>query len=510
MLDRQGPFIVARELVKSFGAVRALRGISLEIHRGQVHGFVGANGAGKSTLVNILGGVVVPDGGQVFVDGVETRIASPRAAGALGFSFIHQELALIPDFPAYENMTLKSRAQTPLGLADRGRRRAQARAAAERLHLKFDLDTPVKELSIAERGLVAIGRALVGEARFVFMDEPTASLSDAECERLFAVVRELTSAGVAVAYVSHRLDEILALSDHVSVFKDGQIVDRFERGHYTRQDLIRGITGSDTVTTRPASSAQSVRADRVSLLEVQNLSRAPRVRDVSFNLYSGEVLGLGGLMGSGRTEVARLIFGVDRLKSGRMFLDGKPYQPGAPSDAIKCGIALVPEERRSQALVMEESVNFNINLGNWRSLRLRAWSPLIDDKGARDRSVSMTNKLSIRAKGVGTAVRTLSGGNQQKVVFARWLLHEPRILLLDEPTRGVDIGARQQIWDAVRDYADAGGAVIVISSDLDELSICHRVIVLVEGCDKGEIVGPDIDEERVLTSIYKSEVSHVW
>jgi ribose transport system ATP-binding protein len=510
MLDRQGPFIVAKGLVKSFGAVRALRGVSLEIHRGQVHGFVGANGAGKSTFVNILGGVVPPDEGQVFVDGVETRIANPRAAVALGFSFIHQELALIPDFPAYENMTLKSRAQTPLGLGDRSRRRAMARAAAERLHLKFDLDTPVKDLSIAERGLVAIGRALVGEARFVFMDEPTASLSDTECERLFAVVGELISAGVAVAYVSHRLDEILTLSDHVSVFKDGQIVDRFERGHYTREDLIRGITGSDSAATRPTASVQSVRTDREPLFELQNLARGPRVRDVSFKLYPREVLGLGGLMGSGRTEVARLIFGADRPKGGRMFLDGKPYRPGTPSDAIERGIALVPEERRSQALVMEESVNFNINLGNWRAVRWRAWLPLLNDKGAQDRSARMTEKLSIRAKGVSAAVRTLSGGNQQKVVFARWLLHEPRILLLDEPTRGVDVGARQQIWEAVQEYAEGGGAVIVISSDLNELSICHRVIVLVEGYDKGEIVGPDIDEERVLTSIYKSEANHVW
>jgi ABC-type sugar transport system ATPase subunit len=500
--DKQ-PLIAARGLVKSFGAVRALRGVSLDIHRSQVHGLVGANGAGKSTFVHILSGVVTPDEGRVIVEGTPTEIAGPRAAADLGFSFIYQELALVPEFSAYENMTVKMRAKTPFGIADRGRRRAAARAAAARLGLRIDLEKPIRELSIAERGLVAIGRALVGEARFVFMDEPTASLSDNECERLFAVVRELTASGVAVAYVSHRLDEIEALCDVVTVFKDGEVVDRAVRGAYGRADLIRGITGSVAAHV-PQAAAQPAAA--MPRLEVANLSRPPRVKDVSFKLLPGEILGLGGLMGSGRTEVARLIYGVDEPRSGNMLADGQPYHPRRPRDAIGKGIVLVPEERRSQALVMDESVAFNINLGNWRAVRLRGWLPILDDGRARKRSTEIATTLSIKAKAVTEAVRTLSGGNQQKVVFARWLLREPRIMLLDEPTRGVDIGARGQIWKTVEDYAAAGGSAIVISSDLDELVVCHRVVVLVEGRSVTEVRAPEISEERLLAEIYSAKV----
>jgi ribose transport system ATP-binding protein len=501
-MNVQHPMIAARGLAKSFGAVRALRGVSLDIDRGKVHGLVGANGAGKSTLVHMLAGVVKPDDGSIIVDGEPAEIASPRVAADLGFSFIYQELALVPEFSAFENMTVKMRARTPFGIGDRSYRRAAAQAAADRLGLRIDLAKPVRDLSIAERGLIAIGRALVGEARFIFMDEPTASLSDTECERLFAVVRELTASGVAVAYVSHRLDEVEALCDVVTVFKDGEVVDRLTRGTYARGDLIRGITGSAVAHAPLGATIRSVAASATPCLEVVNLSRSPRVKEVSFKLFPGEILGLAGLMGSGRTEVARLIFGADEPKAGSMSVNGRPYHPRRPSDAIREGIVLVPEERRSQALVMDESVSFNINLGNWRDVRVNNRLPFLNDQRAYARSTDISKQLSIKAKAVTDAVRTLSGGNQQKVVFARWLVRKPRIMLLDEPTRGVDVGAREQIWKTVQDFAAAGGSAIVISSDLDELSICHRVVVLVEGCSIAEVQAPEISEEYLLTTIY--------
>ena len=394
---------------------------------------------------------------------------------------------MVPEFSAFENMTVKMRARTPFGICDRSRRRAAAQAAADRLGLRIDLDKPVRDLSVAERGLVAIGRALVGEARFIFMDEPTASLSDTECERLFGVVRELTASDVAVAYVSHRLDEVEALCDIVTVFKDGEVVDRMARGAYARNDLIRGITGFAAEHMPQRANTRSVAVSATPCLEVVKLSRSPRVKEVSFKLFPGEILGLGGLMGSGRTEVARLIFAADELGGGAMSVNGGPYRPRRPSDATREGIVLVPEERRSQALVMDESVSFNINLGDWRAVRVRKWLPLLsDDRRAYGRSTEITRQLSIKAKAVTDAVRTLSGGDQQKVVFARWLLRKPRIMLLDEPTRGVHVGAREQIWKTVKDYAAAGGSAIVISSDLEELSICHRVVVLVEGFSVAE------------------------
>ncbi|TPX05417.1 sugar ABC transporter ATP-binding protein, partial [Schumannella luteola] len=292
----------ARGLTKSFGAVRALRGVGLDILPGQVHGLVGANGAGKSTFLNMLAGVVTPDGGELLVDGRPTVVSSPRHAADLGFAFIYQELALVPEFSAIDNMTIGVRPTTFLGLGDARRRKAIAREVAARLDLRFPLDKPVRDLSIAERGLVAIGRALVGDARFVSMDEPTASLSDVECERLFDIVRELTASGVAVAYVSHRLDEIEELCDAVTVFKDGQVVASHERGGYTRDDLVLGITGARDVRETVESPDAPVSRDAEVVLSVRGLARGPRVHDVSFDLRRGEILGLAGVVGAGRTE----------------------------------------------------------------------------------------------------------------------------------------------------------------------------------------------------------------
>jgi ribose transport system ATP-binding protein len=501
------PFIRVRALAKSFGAVRALRGVDIDFSRGEVHGLVGANGAGKSTLLNILGGAVQPDSGSIDLEGRPLQVSGPRAAADLGFAFIWQELALVPQFSAAENMTLPTRARTFMGIWDRKGRRAAASGVADRLGFTFDLDRPVRTLSVADRGMVAMGRALITHARFVAMDEPTSSLSDVESNRLFDVIRELAAGGTSVVYVTHRLQEIEGLCDRVTVFKEGQVVARFTRGNYTRRDLVLALTGAKSLADVTGPAPAKLQQGRVPVLELHHISRPPRVKDISFTLNRGEILGLAGVVGAGRTEVARIIFGSDRPAGGDMLLNGQPFAPRSIPEAIARGVALVPEERRSQALLMQDSVTANINLGNWSTLRLIKHVPLTSDVKARGRALEMGERLSIVMAGAATQVRTLSGGNQQKVVFGRWLSRNSSVLLLDEPTRGVDVGARRQIWGAAEAFASAGNCVLAICSELSELSVCHRVIIIVEGRDAGELQGPGITEEQMNHAIFSHYAS---
>ena len=499
--DRSVPFIEARNVSRSFGAVAALSGVSLDFRRGEIHGLVGANGAGKSTLLNIIGGVITPSSGEIIVDGEERSIARPGDADALGFAFMHQELALIPDFSTVDNMTLGLKEIGRAGFVDRRTAARRAREVADLLGIAFPLRKPVRQLSPAERGLVAIGRALVRDARFIAMDEPTAVLSDVECRRLFRIIRDLAATGVTIAYVSHRLAEIEDLSDRITVFKDGQVTGRLERGAYTRDDLVRGITGS-TAGLGPRAEISRVERDAPVVFQVSHLSDGARVRDVSFDVRAGEIVGIAGVVGAGRTETLGVIFGDRRPTAGAMTLDGAPYRASSVRDAVRQGVALVPEERRSQALIMTDSVRANITMGAWGATVANKAVPFVSDRRAQHTAQKMVSALRIKARGTQVAVGTLSGGNQQKVVFGRWLSRGARVMLLDEPTRGVDIGARQQIWQTIEDFAAAGNAVVVVSSELEELSICHRVVVMVEGRTVGELPGPGVTEEQMLAEIY--------
>ncbi len=501
------PFIEAHAVSKTFGAVQALRGVSVQFRRGEVHGLVGANGAGKSTLLNILAGALAPTEGIITVDGDETVIAGPRDADELGFAFMHQELALVPDFSAIDNMTLGLRDTARFGVGNRAKRATISREIAERLGMTFSLRRPVRQLSPAERGLVAIGRALARDARFIAMDEPTAALSDVECQRLFRIVRDLTRDGVSVVYVSHRLNEIEDLSDRVTVFKDGQVSARFERGGYTRRDLIQGITGQEHGLELRRSLAAVAENAKV-LFRADHLSNGREVQDVSFDVREGEIVGIAGVVGAGRSETLAMVFGDRRPSAGTMELAGRAFRPANVQGAVRRGVALVPEERRSQALIMEDSIRSNITLGNWRAMRWRAPLGFISDRQAETVAIKMKDALGIKARDTGTEVRKLSGGNQQKVVFARWLARDCRLLLLDEPTRGVDIGARQQIWQTAEDFAAAGNGVVVVSSELDELAVCHRVAVMVEGRTVAELAGPGVTEEQMLSVIYEHIHAH--
>jgi ribose transport system ATP-binding protein len=494
------PFLRVRGLAKHFGGVQALKGVDLDVFQGQVHGLVGANGAGKSTLIRILAGVHAPDMGTISIDGKPVEIADPLQARQLGLSFIHQELNLVPKFNALQNMTLGLPKATRAGLIDWKAVKREVEGAAVRVGINFPLDVPVETLSVAEQWLISIGRALVHKARLIAMDEPTASLSAEESSRLFQIIRELSADGIAILYVSHRLDEILELCDRVTVFKDGSRVMTANRQAVTKDALVRAIVGGE-VSAVPEISSHTTSSPVV--LDVRGLSRGSVVRQAFFQLHAGEVLGLAGLVGAGRTELARLIFGADNPDSGEVWLDGKPWRCRSPYDAVRHGIAFVPEERRSQGLVLDKSVAFNINLTSLRPLRLLNWFPMISLGRGASRAKSIVERLQVKTPSVDTPIHELSGGNQQKVVIGKWLTRHVRVLMLDEPSRGVDVGARGEIHKIIKELADSGTGIIVISSEAEELpGLCDRVLVMVEGRIAGELTGSEITKEAILRLSY--------
>jgi ABC-type sugar transport system ATPase subunit len=497
-----GAGIEIRELGKTFAGEVALKDVDMDIAPGEVHGLVGANGAGKSTLVRCLAGVTVPDVGKIKVRGEELRLGSPQASEKAGLAFIHQELNLVSHFSALENMLLGVPKAARLGLIDWKRSSRRARPAAERVGIKFPLETKVSNLSVAERWLVTISKALVREASVIAMDEPTAALSGAESEQLFAIVRDLADSGVGILYVSHRLDEVLDLCDHITVFRDGRVVRRASRGDLDKQGLIRAIVGHDV-----GGAERRVRygANRkgVPLFSARGVRRGSAVRGVSFDVFRGEILALGCLVGSGRTEVARLAFGVDRVQGGHFEIEGKRVAIDSEAQAIALGVALVPEERRSQGLMLEHSVSFNVNIASLKALRAWTALPFVSAQKARGHAGRLIKELGIKTPSGETRIAALSGGNQQKALIARWLRPDIKILLLDEPSRGVDIGAREEIHNTIRNLARTGVGVIVISSDVEELAVlADRVVVMREGRVVGELIGDEITEARIIEMSY--------
>ncbi len=501
MSDAPNAAVEVRGLTKRYLGVQALRGVDLSVAPGEIYGLVGANGAGKSTLIRILAGVIHPDGGEILVDGQPVTIDGPLQASALGLSFIHQELSLIPRFSAIQNIMLGLPKASRFGIVQGKALYETAREAADRVGIDFPLTVPVETRSVAERWLVAIARALVRKARLVAMDEPTASLSIAESQRLFKIVRDLAQAGTSVIYVTHRLDEILQLCSRVTVLKDGAVVTTMSREGASREVLVRAIVGQEPVI--PQSAGTSSRpGERPVVLRVTELRRPPAVQGVSFELFEGEVLGIAGLVGSGRSETARLLFGADGTVGGSMELDGQPYAPSSTSAAVRRGFALVPEERRSQGLFLDKTTGFNLNITSLSALRFSAALPLISPARSRKRAVEIIKSLGVTPSSPDVPVRAMSGGNQQKVVMGKWLRRPVRVLVLDEPTRGVDVGARAEIHRIIRQLADDGRGVIVISSEFEELLGCDRVIVLSEGRVVGVLPGPGVTEGAILKLCY--------
>ena len=494
------PLVSVIAITKAFGGAQALRGVSLSILPGEVHGLVGANGAGKSTLIRILAGLTQPDSGEIVIDGQRVAINSAHLANELGMSFIHQELAFVPGMTVLENIMLGLPKKTQFGVVDWPAIARDIDPIAKRVGVRAPLSANVNALSTAENWLVSITRALVRNARLIVMDEPTAALSMAESERLFGIIRELSRSGIAVLYVSHRLDEILELCPRVTVLRDGRRVAELAGAALTRQVLVEAIVGG-AVESQP-NHAGAFALDAIAI-SVRGVSRAPKVRNVSFDLRKGEVLGLGGLVGAGRSELARMLFGADRPDSGEMRLEGRPFAPRSPSQAVKAGIGFVPEERRAEGLILTKSVGLNLGLANLNSIIVSPMLPLISRR-RRDALVSRTiQQLAIKGASADAPVGRLSGGNQQKVVIGRWLQSKPKVLILDEPTRGVDVGARAEIHRLIRGLARQGMAVLVISSDPEELpDLCDRVLIMAEGRIVGELAGGALTRHAIISASY--------
>ncbi|WP_144875043.1 sugar ABC transporter ATP-binding protein [Microbacterium sp. 1.5R] len=488
--------VVVRGVSKTFGGAHALREVDVVIRRGVVHGLVGANGAGKSTMIKCLAGIEHPDAGTIVVDGEEREISSPSDADELGMAFIHQEMSLIPGWSVLRNMMLGQKPPTRLGIIDWRPARVRAREVAQRLGMHYSLNASVDDLSPADQWLVLIGRALMRDARLIAMDEPTASLSSEEAGRLHRIIRELAASGTAVIFVSHRLDEVSALCDDITVFRDGAVVERRVAEKVPKSELVRAIVGR---SMEIAVEGREPAPHGGPVLVVADVHDGRRVHGVSLTVHAGEVVGIGGLVGAGRTELAQVVYGARPRTAGTIELDGRAVEFREPADAVRAGIGLVPEERRSEGLFLDRSIDFNVNAASFGSLRASRLLPLLRLGEGRRRARALADAVTVKARDVGDPVGSLSGGNQQKVAIARWLVDPPRLLILDEPSRGVDVGARAEVHRVIRELADAGTAVLAISSDNEELvALCDRVVVMAEGRLTGSLRGREITEDRIL------------
>ena len=484
------PLVVVDGLRKSFPGVQALRDARLVLLPGEVHALVGENGAGKSTLIKALAGVHRPDAGEIRIGGAAVDIRSPLESRALGVAVIHQELALVPHLTVSENVFL-GRERARFGFVRRQDERRATRDLLARLGSEIDPDARCGSLSVAEQQLVEIARAVGVGARVLVMDEPTAALTDREAERLFAVVAEMTGRGIGVVYVSHRLDEVFRLADRITVMRDGAWVATRRTDGFTRAGLIEAMVGRplDQEFPKVVATPGAVR------LSVRGLARPPRVRGVSFDVRAGEVVGLTGLVGAGRTETARLIFGADRKTAGTVEIDGVPAEIRSPRDAVRRGIALLTEDRKGQGLVLGMGAGANVTLA---SLGRLARAGVVDRRAEREAFERHRTALQMRVSGPDQPAGTLSGGTQQKVVLAKWLQADASIFILDEPTRGVDVGAKAEIYGLINGLAAAGKAVLLISSELPEvLGMSDRVLVMHEGRIAGELP-PSASPEAVM------------
>jgi ribose transport system ATP-binding protein len=478
-------------ITKRFPGVLALEGVSFDLFGGEVHALVGENGAGKSTLMKILSGAQPADAGEIRIAGKPVHIASPTAAARLGIGMIYQELCLAPHLTAGENVFLGREPRTA-GFVDFHRLHADAQEYLDRLDAGVSSRQRVADLGIAQQQMVEIAKALSQHAQFLVMDEPTASLSEAEAERLFDLVRALRKDGVGIAYISHRLEEVLAIGDRVTVLRDGRRVAGMPVAEATVTQLVRLMVGREIKQVYPTREAMI----GPEVLRVEGLSRPPVLRDVSFTLRRGEVLGLGGLMGAGRTEVARAIFGADSGVAGRVFLEGEEVKIRSPKDAIAAGIALLTEDRKRDGLALGLPLRANITLANLLSV---VRGGLLQLGQEREVAQELVERVDVRASSVEQLARNLSGGNQQKVVVAKWLLTEARIFIFDEPTQGIDIAAKAEIYALIEQLARQGAGIILISSYLPELmAISDRILVLCRGRVTGEVSHDDATQERIL------------
>lgn len=488
-----GPILTLENVTKSFGPVTVIKGVTVSVRPGKVQVLLGENGAGKSTLIKMMAGVYQPDGGRILVDGTEVRLPDTNASEALGIATIHQELNLVGSMTVAENICM-GRYPRRFGLVDRRKMHEIARNALAMIGLDIDVDHKVGELGIARQQLVEIAKALSLNARMLILDEPTAALTKREISALFAVVGDLRKRGVGMVFISHHLDEIAAIGDSVSVLRDGEFVAEVPADTH-EDELVRLMVGRSIEQQFPRRREYDGPAD--TLLEVDGLSTKGLVNNVSFSVKAGEVVGLAGLVGAGRTEVIRAIAGVDPYTSGSVRVRGKELPKSSIGAAIRAGVGHVPEDRKAHGLVLGAAVNENIG---YATLSTTAKTGLVDRSGQRKRAQAVADRLRIRMHNIDQVVGSLSGGNQQKAVFARWIVAGSTVLLLDEPTRGVDVGAKVEIYELMNAITAAGGAVVMVSSELPEvLGMSDRVLVMSGGHISGELSADDATQDAVMS-----------
>ncbi len=493
MMDA-APFLQLHTIVKRFPGVVALNGVDLEVRAGEVLALLGENGAGKSTLIKTISGVHPPDAGDIRVDGRSVAIRNPHAAQMLGISTIYQEFTLAPDMTVAENIFLgrEPLAIPALSIVDRKALVRQTRAALAMLDLQIDPEADVKDLGVAQQQMVEIAKALSLDARLIIMDEPTATLTAHEIDRLFDAVRRLKQRGVAVIYVSHRLDEVKAICDRATILRDGAYVATVPVASTSVDEMIRLMVGRDLKDKFPKVTVEHGEE----LLRVERLTRRGVLHDVSFSVRRGEIVGIAGLVGSKRTETARAIFGADPLDSGRVFVRGTEVRIRAPHDAIARGIALIPEDRKRQGIFPPLSVRENVVLS---ALERFSRNGLLDVRKERERAEGFVSSLRVATTDVEKRVVELSGGNQQKVVIAKWLNTDAEVFLFDEPTRGIDVGGKIEVYRLMRDLLTRGAGIVMISSELPEiLGLSDRILVMREGRICGEFDRAQATEERIL------------
>ena len=478
---------------KHFGGVHALRGVDLELRQGEVLALVGENGAGKSTLVEVLCGNVRADSGRVVLDGRTVHFAGAMEAAFTGVSIVHQELSLVPELTVAENIFCAREPVIPfLGFVDRRRLYREAAAILQRFDLHVPPNALVGRLPVAIQQMIEISKALSLDCRVLVLDEPTGALTEHETRYLFDIIARLRDRGVGIIYISHKLPEVFEIADRITVLRDGALVGTTARADVTPDAVVRMMVGRELGKDYPERATSPGEP----ILRVEGLTREPRFRKVSFELRAGEILGVAGLVGAGRTEVARAIFGIDRLQSGALYLDGKPVSIPDPGRAVELGIGYVPEDRKEQGLFLGLTVRSNIGAA---SLRRNSVAGFMSAGREQRMAEEYVRRLSIRTPSIMVTTSHLSGGNQQKVMLAKWLAIQPRILLVDEPTRGIDVGAKAEVHHILRRLAQAGTAVMMISSELPEvLGASDRILVMHEGSMTGVLSAAEATEEKVM------------
>ena len=480
-------------ICKSFGANKVLGGVNLHVRPGEVHALMGENGAGKSTLMNILTGIHRADAGTIMVDGKEVTFKNNKDAEEHGIAFIHQELNIWPNLSVLENLFLMNQPKTRFGTIDFKKMREMAEAKCQEIGIDLPLDEIAGECSVGQQQMTEITRSLMLDAQTVIMDEPTAALTERETDRLFEVMKKLKNKGVSIIYISHRMEEVFANCDTITVMRDGQTISSRPTEETNMDQIVGDMVGRVMSEYYPART--NVPGDEI--FRVEGFTQPGVFRDISFNLRKGEILGVAGLMGAGRTEIMRAIFGVDPHESGKLYFEGKEIHIKNPRDAIRHGFGFITENRKTEGLILDFSIERNIALPSEERL---AQSHVINDKKEFDFSSELSKRLGVKAQDINLPASTLSGGNQQKVVIAKWVGMHPKLLILDEPTRGIDIGAKKDIYDLMNELTAKGVSIIMVSSELPEvIGMSDRILVIHEGRAAGIVEHKDATQTRIMT-----------